>query len=422
MTRFRIAAAGDLLGPWKPRMGQGNEGLTAVAGIFHDTDAAFANLEGNIFDLLSFLGAPAAENGGFEQGGVGSGPLFSADVAYDLKQLGITMVSVANNHALDWGPEGLLATRKNLDAARIRHAGAGQSLAEARGPEIIHTGQSTIALVCAASTFLPMAPAGAGGGNERYPHRAPRPGISALRKQTITLVTDEEFAVVREIARRQGHPSDGTEVVLNPNDETFAAQLFRRSDQVGITYELNAHDRAGVLGAVRAGRCHADYVVFAIHAQETDSGGQEHLVPPETLEPPDFLVSLAHDAVAAGADLVLVHGPHVVRGIELHRGRPVFYGLGSLFFELGPNWPDAWYDSIVAVIDFDTRGLAEIQLHPLSLGHASENRPTERQGVPEPADPAAARRILTDLQRTSKLYGTTIDINDGIGVIRPGGR
>ncbi|MFJ7215043.1 CapA family protein [Amycolatopsis sp. NPDC098790] len=417
---FTLAVAGDLLGPWAPRMGQGNAGLGAVAALFTSADAGFANLEGNIFDLVDFRGSPAAENGGFEQGGIGSGPLYPCSVADDLRELGITMVSVANNHALDWGAEGLLETGRTLDAAGIVHAGGGRTLAAARAPAFSETARGRVALVSAASTFLPMAPAGAGGGDARYPYRAPRPGISALRKRTVTLVTEEEFAVLRSIADRQGTgvADDAIDVVINPNYETFAPQNFRLADRTGVTYEPFPEDRDGILDAVRVGRTRADFVVFAIHAQETSSGGQEFLVPPETLEPPDFVVDLARDAIDAGADAVLVHGPHVVRGIEIHRDRPVFYGLGSLFFELGIGWPPSWYDSVVPVIRFDGGTLAEIRLHPISLGHPDERRPQSRQGIPEPADEETADRILTGIRRSSERYGTSVDITAGIGVIR----
>lgn len=46
----------------------------------------------------------------------------------------IQFVSLANNHTLDFGDRGLLDTLHHLDAAGIRHAGAGRNLHEAATP------------------------------------------------------------------------------------------------------------------------------------------------------------------------------------------------------------------------------------------------------------------------------------------------
>ncbi|MCT9930933.1 CapA family protein [Planotetraspora sp. A-T 1434] len=54
-----------------------------------------------------------------------------------LAQLGVGCVTLANNHALDYGPEALLDTREHLLRAGIRSVGAGADEAEARRPEVI---------------------------------------------------------------------------------------------------------------------------------------------------------------------------------------------------------------------------------------------------------------------------------------------
>lgn len=39
--------------------------------------------------------------------------------------------------------------------------------------------------------------------------------------------------------------------------------------------------------------------------------------------------------IDAGADVVAGHGPHVLRGIEMYTGRPMFYSLANFIFENG---------------------------------------------------------------------------------------
>ncbi len=417
---FTVVAGGDLLGPYHPRLTIPDPDREAVFRIFQAADAGFANLEGNLFDTWKFQGYPAAENGGFEQGGVGSGPVLSKSVASDLKRLGITMVSTANNHSLDWGTEGMLETLRNLDEAGVAHAGSGSNLSEARGPAYIETQRGRVALIGSASTYMPMAPAGAGGGDGRL-LKAPRPGISALRSRPIALVTAAELETIKRIAQRQGglvEPND-TEVTLTPNEAVFIQQSFRLADHTGLTYELQRDDRAGILQSIRSGKEGADVAIYSIHAHETESGGQELEAAPASLHPADFLPALFHDAVDAGADIVLTHGPHVVRGIEIYKGKPIFYGLGSLFFDLGRDWRPEWFNSIVAAIEFKAGRVAEVRVYPIVLGTASEHRARSDQGMPHLARGADAARILGALQQQSAMFGTKILIQNDIGIIRP---
>lgn len=418
---LKIAAGGDLLGPYRPRLALEEPGLAAVAKVFQQADVGFANLEGNLFDTWKFTGYPAAENGGFELGGVGGGPLLPKEVASDLRRMGLRVVSTANNHALDWGVQGMFDTLASLEDAGIAHAGSGRTLLEARSAGVVDTPRGRVAFVAAATTYMPMAPAGAGGGDSRL-QKAPRPGIAALRSRPIALVTAEELEALKRIAARQGKivAAGDTEVTLAPNEAILNQQTFRVSQQPGLTYELHGGDRAGILAAVRAAKREADATVFSIHTQETASGGQEFDADPASLQPPDFLQPLAHDAIAAGADAVFVHGPHVLRGIEIYEGRPILYSLGSLFLELGSGWRPEWYDSVVATMEFRGGKVAELRLYPLTLGRDGEGRSRADQGLPRLATGARANEILESLRRQSAAYGTRIDIEKGVGVIRIG--
>jgi poly-gamma-glutamate synthesis protein (capsule biosynthesis protein) len=318
---------------------------------------------------------------------------------------------------MDWGVEGLVTTLRNLDEAGVAHAGSGRNLFEARSPAFVETAHGRVALIGSASTFMPMAPAGAGGGDGRL-LKAPRAGISALRSRPIALVTPAELETLKRIAQRQGKlvdPGDD-EVTLAPNEAVFIQQSFRRADHTGMTYELQPDDRSGILKAIRAGKEGADLAVYSIHA---DSGGQEFDVDPAMLHPADFLTPLFHDAVDAGADVVLTHGPHVLRGVEIYKGKPIFYGLGSLFFVLGTDFRPEWYDSVVAAIEFKKAQVSEIRLYPITLGSASESRTRDEQGIPHLARGADAARILGALQKQSAVFGTRIVIQKDIGVIHP---
>jgi poly-gamma-glutamate synthesis protein (capsule biosynthesis protein) len=48
-----------------------------------------------------------------------------------------------------------------------------------------------------------------------------------------------------------------------------------------------------------------------------------------------YMRDIGRAAIDAGADIVIGHGPHYSLGVEVHRGKPIFYGLGSFSFHTG---------------------------------------------------------------------------------------
>lgn len=73
-----------------------------------------------------------------------------------LKEMGVDIVSLANNHALDFGPDALLDTFSTLDNAKISYVGAGENMARAKAPVYITVGDKTIAFVAASRVVFAM--------------------------------------------------------------------------------------------------------------------------------------------------------------------------------------------------------------------------------------------------------------------------
>ena len=69
----------------------------------------------------------------------------------------------------------------------------------------------------------------------------------------------------------------------------------------------------------------ADFVLVAQHNSTSESG--------RGTKPSAFIVDFARKAIDAGADMYLGHGWHTFLGIEIYKGKPIFYGLGSFFWE-----------------------------------------------------------------------------------------
>lgn len=73
-----------------------------------------------------------------------------------LKEMGVDIVSLANNHALDFGPDALLDTFSTLDNAKIAYVGAGENMARAKAPIYLTVGDKTIAFVAASRVVFAM--------------------------------------------------------------------------------------------------------------------------------------------------------------------------------------------------------------------------------------------------------------------------
>ncbi|WP_206239911.1 CapA family protein [Novosphingobium terrae] len=415
-----LALGGDMIGPYQPLAQADKQGFAPIAALLSQSDLAIANFEGSSFALASFNGSASAETGG-------GYPVIPPENAALLAGMGLHLVSKANNHATDWGYEGLTATFTTLRERRITFAGAGRTIEEAAAPAYVATPHGTVALISVASTFTPMAVAGKP--VERGGRSFDRPGINALHVHQVRLVTPAQLSAMRVAA--------GPVAIATPehSDELrLGDQLFRAAPQAGTIWEADPADVARLMGAIREARSKARVVVLAIHAHET--AGDVDDMPPAPFEPlvlhraneapsPDepqpaaFLQPLFHQAVEAGADVVLRSGPHVIGGMELYRGRPIFYGLGSLFFGFGgqrsykapggqiKSFPDGWFRTIVPVLRFDAKGRRSIQIHPAAIRSSHD----AADGLPERPSATESQAILAEFQRQSAVWGTKLMVN-----------
>ncbi len=423
---FTLTTVGDCIVA-RPISQNRDAGFAGVARLLKDADATFGNFEGSLLDIRNFRGHPQAEFGGVWIIGV-------PEVAKDLRAIGFDLMSRANNHATDWGLEGMRATSAALDAAGIVHAGVGEHRAAARAGRYADVEKGRIGLVAMASSFTPLSravpPVGEAPG---------RPGLNALRTTRTVLVTPDELKTLR--ALRDAQPAGS--VRPDPNEPADEATVFgikyRASDHHGFAYEADPIDQREILKSIRQAKQMTDFVIATIHAHEPGNWSEQ---------PADFLPGLAHAAIDAGADAFVGHGPHQLRGIEIYKGRPIYYSLGNFIFQLDLLEPvatdlyeqfkmdpiastdaefnamwngrvfggEVWYQGVVPVAKYERGLVSEIRLYPIDLNYAA--RGADR-GVPRLASAPVAKVILDRLQRLSQPFGTTIAIEGPVGVIRP---
>lgn len=395
--------------------------FTRLIALVRGADVAFTNIEMLFHDYEMF---PMNESGGTY---MRAEPALAKELAW----AGFDLGSLANNHTGDYGAAGMRLTKKYVAEAGIVAAGVGESLPEAREAKFLETAKGRIALVAVASTFPDHSRAGTTRGDVPA-----RPGLSPLRFTTTYVVTPERFAQLRLAAGEvTGRPPAAGDTL------TFVGRRFVAGPEPGVRTEPNAADLREIAAVVRSAATLADYVVVTIHAHESGRGG--------ITEPAMFLPAFAHAMIDAGADAFVGHGPHVLRGIEIYKGRPIFYSLGDFIFQnetllryptdnyeeqrLGvdaqPNdYLNRRYDfdkagfpadrliweSVVALPRFDGDRLAELALHPIGLGFG---QPRQVRGRPLLADPALAQKILGDVARLSAPFGTRLDVRDGVGYV-----
>jgi poly-gamma-glutamate capsule biosynthesis protein CapA/YwtB (metallophosphatase superfamily) len=433
---FTLAAVGDCIisRPLSQKRASDAPFDEAVE-VLQGADATFGNLETPILDVRYFEGHP---DSGEEDWGLTALPA----VAEDLKRMGFDLLSRANNHVLDWGIEGMRETSRWLDAAGLVHGGVGESRGLARAPQYYESEKGRIALVSMASTFKPSSAATPARGAT-----AGRPGLSALRVQRFTLVPPEVVTALGGIQRAMdaARGDEDERIDESPSELSLFGTEFRPGDHFAYQYEMNAIDLAEILASIRLGKQHADFLVATIHAHEPAFDEDS---------PGDFLRTLAHLAIDAGADAFVAHGIHHLGPIEVYAGKPIFYGLSNFFWsdaqepldpilhetyarEIADAFPDPpavtdadltallnagsfdderTFQSVIAVSRFEAGGVSEIRLHPIDLGYGLR---IPDSGVPRVASPSKGRPILERLQEISAPYGTRIEIRKNVGVIRP---
>lgn len=396
--------------------------------IVQDATVAFTNLEILFFEYGPGI-IPAEESGGTYMRA-------APEIAEELTWMGFDLVSRANNHTMDYGTGGMRATTRAVEAAGLMHAGAGENLAEARAPTYLETPDGRVALISAASTFADAMRAGA----QRKDMRG-RPGLNPIRYETEYVVPSSGMAALREL-RAGFDPGEGDE---DADRVRFMGNTFVAGDDYGEITTAHEGDLEAIVASVRDAKRQANWVIVSSHSHE---GAESRDVPAQ------FLVQFARAVIEAGADMFVGHGPHVLRGIEIHEGKPIFYSLGDFIFqnetvELQPadNYedqelpqtalPSDFYDrreersdggfpanplvweGVVAVPVFQSHALTEVRLYPVTLGHGL---PRPQRGRPVLATGELAQKIIGDLQRLSEPFGTRIDYVDGVGIVRVGAR
>jgi poly-gamma-glutamate capsule biosynthesis protein CapA/YwtB (metallophosphatase superfamily) len=179
--------------------------------------------------------------------------------------------------------------------------------------------------------------------------------------------------------------------------------------------ELNEEDVARVIASIKAAARRCDVVLAYDH---------NHYWEKNIEDVPAWQTALAHRCIDAGAGCFVSHGAPVLQGIEIYKGRPIFYDLGNFMFQSpshdNPYGPHLW-QGLVAQLSIRNGRFAEAQLVPVVLnpvGFGGENDLVTR-GLPQRATPEQADEILGRLAALSRPFGTRIASAGRFGLVVP---
>lgn len=266
--------------------------------------------------------------------------------ARSLKEAGFQVVSFASNHCMDWGREAFFDTLDALKKEHLAVVGAGANLQEARKTVVRECRGQKIAFL-AYNSILPHG----------YWAEENRPGCVPLRAWTLY----EQIE----------HDQPGTPARIH----TFP----------------HKEDAALMIADIRKAKTEADVVIVSMH-------WGIHFIPAQIA---DYERKLGHAAIDAGADLIVGHHPHILKGIEVYKGRVIFHSLSNFALELpfafaqgdlwstrthkeimnlNPNWgkdreypmpPDTMKSVIAKCVIFDKR-IKSVSLLPVHLSRTAE--------------------------------------------------
>ncbi|KAK1244216.1 hypothetical protein MKX08_002354 [Trichoderma sp. CBMAI-0020] len=492
---FNVVAVGDLI-QTMPFSNRADPNIQALVQLMQKSDITFANNENTVVDRLTFRG-PLSH--------------MEADkhVADDWKNMGIDMVTKANNHTFDCGDAGLVQNFEQLRRVGIEYVGTDYNTAEARLARFKTTPKGIVGFIGAyaetedhsqlfgisARDPIVVAP------DQLAQLRAMRDSLLVRRAEVKTpigmpaadpegsvLIFGRQFRVqnasadadeeINSIKRRLEHHLNSkgeityknNSVRLNVCQSVTAEQMqqlrsiagvdtndssetldafgvhFRVGPKIGeYSYEMEPQDFRDILREVRTGKQFSDFLSVTIHWHQNRFSFQHYSF---DHYPTDYQIKFARAVIDNGADFFFGHGVHTLKGVEIYKGKPIFYGISNFVFQNPQfrSWRDdaagrapaslegpivgdgeanemrwAWLsetenrEALLISADYADGKLSRLLVYPADLGKTPRNG--SMTGTPTKPTLEVANEILGRLCEYSEPFGTKISMEDGVGVV-----
>jgi hypothetical protein len=338
--------------------------------------------------------------------------------------------------------EGLVRTMSVLKAAKLLFTGIGHDLWEASHPVYLDVPGSRVALIACTSTME----SGWQAADKAHGVDA-RPGVNPLRFTRLFTLVRTHFESLLSLSRAlsfdkvedwhvwMGHRAPVKDA---QHELRFLDCVFRAGQSNRVSSRVHLVDFERLIMRIREGAQLAGYVIISIHSHEFED---------DLEKPAQFLVQVARECIKAGAHVVAMSGPHLLRGAELFENGIIFYGLGNFFFQyetmarvpaegyvnagldprkshLGDFMDKAipglradprYWESVVPVCVFRDGRLAEAEVYPIEISNQSCR---SERGTPDLATKGRDKTILERFNHLCRPFGTHVKMNHGIGTLK----
>ena len=312
-----------------------------VANTLRQADAVFGNLECCLYDPPVPRVMMPDEISGYDG-------FFAPTVnGPALVHGGFHCVGNANNQ--NYGADAIMSSNACLDKLGIPHVGTGVDRTAARAPAIVTRNGTRFGFLQRTSQYWP----------NNHEAGEKHPGVAVIKAYT---------------AYQPVYYKDGT---LPPNRPGTPPKILTWCDRDYL--ERFRQD-------VTALKAQADIVVSSHHM-----GHRGEIL--------DFQSEIAHAAIDAGADVVMAHAEHYPLGIEIYKGKPIYYGLGSFcFIKSNKRFLKGWV-GMMARVSFEDGKITKMGF---SLVRQNDNTEVEIRPV------AQEQAAIAEIQQMSKRFGTRL--------------
>ena len=281
---------------------------------------------------------------------------------------GIDVVSLANNHIMDYMEPALTQTQQVLGTAGILYSGAGLDSYEAYLPAMMSRKGQTLAFIASSdrtgqyNNFQPYLNAGEN-----------KPGFAYMTpyhlKQQINSVRGAADLVIVEMHA-------GSEYSYSPG----ANYDFYEPESGFETMRINPASGTGF-------------------GSNTLIGSEEEDYSPRLDRPQMWDRAIRQFAIDEGADAVIVHHPHIIQGVEIYNGKMIAHSLGNFIFDLGYA---ETYPSMILNAEADETGFRDYSITPVYIDDY----------IPLPAKGELGNYILDNVAMLSRELDTYVHVNN----------
>lgn len=257
-----------------------------------------------------------------------------------------------------------METMEAAEARKLVACGLGRNLMDARLPRFLDTANGRLGIVATGSTrsevFAPVM-------QEQVwqQDQEPTPFAGSRHMCCQERGIWSQLRAIDTLLGTKASVDEGNRIETFPpsDDQHFSfGSLYEgnikieKGDRAYVRTYANEKDVEELLKSVKDASRRSDLTIFSVHTHE---GINENWYSPE---PPEFIEKICRQAIDAGADAVIGHGAHFMRGVEIYKGHPIFYNLGSLLMEFEAG------ESIIAPEMYE------------SYGYAPDSRPSDLHG------------------------------------------